>query len=213
MNAILLKVEVKYEHDVVLARQRTRHIAQLLNFDNQEQVRLATAVSELARNAFQYAGGGKVEFTLADEDATGPACFIIRILDKGPGIPHINDILAGHYVSNTGMGLGLVGAKRLVDDLAIDSDPTQGTRIQLTKHLPKNALVTHLELLSIISSALSKQEPQNPFEEIQRQNQELLVALDEVQRQKQMLSQLNQELEETNRGVMALSAPHLRVKN
>ncbi|MES2208130.1 MAG: ATP-binding protein [Pseudomonadota bacterium] len=205
MNAILLKVEVKYEHDVVLARQRTRQIAQLLNFDHQEQVRLATAVSELARNAFQYANGGKIEFSLADDSAETPANFMIRITDQGPGIPHIEAILSGQYISDTGMGLGIVGAKRLVDDLTIDSTSTRGTCIQLTKLLPKNLLVTHRELLSITSLALSQQAPQNPFEEIQRQNQELLVALEEVQRQKQMLTLLNQELEETNCGVMALS--------
>ena len=61
---LIMTVAIRYEQDVVLARQRTRQIAQYLGFDSQDQTRLATAVSELARNAFGYAGGGKVEFAI-----------------------------------------------------------------------------------------------------------------------------------------------------
>ena len=79
----LLTMEIRLEHDVVLVRQRARQIAGLLGFEAQDQTRIATAVSEIARNAFQYAGGGKVEF-LVDEQA--PAAFLIRVGDHGPGI-------------------------------------------------------------------------------------------------------------------------------
>lgn len=200
MDISLHKVEIKYENDVVLARQRARQIASLIKFDSQDQVRIATAVSELARNAYQYAGGGTVEFVTKLGE---PCKFIIRVTDNGPGICDLKLILNGEYVSKTGMGVGLVGAKRLMDDFHIQSTPA-GTMVELTKYVPGKVILTP-KSLSGIADILAKQEAQSPFEEIQRQNQELLAALDEVQRQQRLLTQLNQELEETNRGVLVLS--------
>src|SRR4030088_1416913 len=97
MNLSILSVRLQYEHDVVTARQRAKQIAELLGFDSQHQVRLVTAVSEIARNAFAYAGGGKVEFSI--EGATSPQIFLIRISDNGPGIPMLDEILEGRYQS------------------------------------------------------------------------------------------------------------------
>src|SRR5215217_3069391 len=101
----LLTVEVRTEQHVVLARQRARQVAELLGFDRQDQTRLATAVSELARNAFQYAGGGRVEFST--DDTTGGvvgsgAMLWVRVEDRGPGIPHLKEILDATYSSSTG---------------------------------------------------------------------------------------------------------------
>jgi signal transduction histidine kinase/AmiR/NasT family two-component response regulator len=202
MEAAILRIEIKYEHDVVLARQRTRQIAALLGLEGQDQVRVATAVSELARNAFQYAGGGKIEFFF---DSGDDQKLVVRVMDNGPGIANLKDILNGVYVSQTGMGLGLIGAKRLSDDFTIESNAETGTHIELTKFLPRKMVPITSAVLSDIADALSKQSPHNPFEEIQKQNQELLAALAEVHQQKNALSQLNRELEETNRGVLALS--------
>src|SRR5256885_16607873 len=95
-NDTLLKQEIRFEQDVVLARQRARQIAALLGFDAQDQTRLATAVSEIARNAFQYAGGGRVEY-LVDDSA--PQQFLIRVSDGGPG--------------GLGLGRGLIGQQCL----------------------------------------------------------------------------------------------------
>src|SRR5438045_1648377 len=107
----ILSVHLQHESDVVLARQRARQIAGLLGFEVQEQTRIATAVSEITRNAFAYAGGGTVEFQL--EGQTAPQVFIIRVADRGPGIAALSAILDGEYKSKTGMGLGLIGARRL----------------------------------------------------------------------------------------------------
>jgi anti-sigma regulatory factor (Ser/Thr protein kinase) len=76
-------VKIQFEHDVVLARQRAREIGGLLGFDPQDQVRIATAVSEIARNAFMYAAGGKVEFQI--EGQTAPPIFIILVSDRVRG--------------------------------------------------------------------------------------------------------------------------------
>src|SRR5579859_5080991 len=107
----LLRTEIRHEQDVVLARQRARQIAAALKFDSQQQTRLATAVSEIARNAFQYAGGGEVQFGLEGE--TAPQILLIRVSDRGPGIHDLRRILDGNYSSKSGMGLGIIGARRL----------------------------------------------------------------------------------------------------
>src|SRR5262250_3072960 len=103
----VLTVTIKYEHDVVAARQRARQIAGLLGFDSQDQSRIATAVSEIARNAFNYADGGKVEFQV-DGEATQQT-LLIEVKDQGPGIAELENVLQGQYRSSTGMGLGNVG--------------------------------------------------------------------------------------------------------
>ena len=106
----ILAVRLQDEHDVVLARQRTRQLAEFLTFDIQAQTRIATAVSEIARNALNYAGGGNIEFFL--EGQQSPQILLIRISDRGPGIAMLQQILDGQYTSPTGMGLGLLAAYR-----------------------------------------------------------------------------------------------------
>jgi signal transduction histidine kinase/CheY-like chemotaxis protein len=214
MSYPITNLTVEYEHDIVLARQRAREIAALLGFDNQDQTRIATAVSELARNAFVYAGRGRVEFEI--EGRTGPQLFVIRIGDSGPGIANLKEILEGRYASRTGMGLGLIGARRLVDQCEIHSDSKEGTKITLRKIMPRQApLVTTLSLRSLVDQ-LAQRRPPGPLEEIQQQNRELVRALAELRERQEELARINRELEDTNRGVVALyaeldeKATHLR---
>src|SRR5579862_8776193 len=127
MSVPLLTVILKYEQDTVAARQRARQIARLLGFDNQDQTRISTAVSEIARNAFNYAGGGRVEYML--EGKSAPQLFIVKISDAGPGIRDLEAILDGRYRSSTGMGLGIIGARRIMDQFQVDSIPGKGTTI------------------------------------------------------------------------------------
>src|SRR5436309_14427550 len=101
--SLILSVAIKYEHDVVAARQRAREIAQLLGFDTRDQTRIATAVSEIARNAFTSAGGGHVEFVV--EGRTAPQLFLVKVLAQGPGIPALPRILSGRCTSPTRRGL------------------------------------------------------------------------------------------------------------
>jgi signal transduction histidine kinase len=199
----ILTVEIRYEQDVVLARQRARQIAYQLGFDNQEQTRIATAISEIARNAFMYAGGGKAEFFLTKKL---PHALVIRVSDTGAGIDNLQAILNGQYESATGMGLGLVGARRLMDEMHINSAPGVGTIVYLIKHLNKQATVLTQQHIGQLVDRLLHQEAQNPYAEVQEQNQELLRTLAELQQRQEELAQLNQELEDTNRGVVALYA-------
>ena len=117
MRSSILTIDIRFEHDVVLARQRARQIAAAFGFDLQDQTRISTSTSELARNVYQYTGKGRVEFAV--ETGVGGPTLEITVSDRGPGIPDVDTILRGRYVSTTGMGLGILGAKRLMDAFSI----------------------------------------------------------------------------------------------
>ena len=131
MSRSILSIVIKYERDVVLARQRSSQLAALLGFDVQDQTRIATAVSEIARNAFTYAGGGRVEFRV--EGSTPPQLLVIAVTDQGPGIPDVELALRDGYTTGGGLGMGLGGARRLVSEMTIESTLGEGTRITVTK--------------------------------------------------------------------------------
>src|SRR5512141_1463887 len=134
----MLTYALNVQSDVVGARQRARQLSALLGFDPREQTRIATSVSEIARNAFRYAGGGKVEFEIEGE--TAPQLLVVRVSDEGPGIPNLDEVLDGSYHSSTGMGIGLIGSKRLMDRWDVHSVPGRGTTVTLGKLLPEGAL-------------------------------------------------------------------------
>lgn len=201
-RAPLLTTELRFEHDVVLARTRARQIAAELGFPGPQQTRIATAVSEIARNAFRYATGGTVSFAL--ETAEGKGQLAIRITDRGAGIPNLEQILSGRYRSKTGMGIGIAGTRRLMDRFEIETSAEAGTRVSLWKFLPGQVPLTPKEIARV-AGALAKGAPDNPFEEMQQQNQELVRALDEVETREHELARVNRELEVINRGVIALN--------
>ncbi|MFZ1006415.1 MAG: ATP-binding protein, partial [Candidatus Sulfotelmatobacter sp.] len=203
MKLTLLTMEVRYEHDVVLARQRARYVSAALKFDVQEQTRIATAVSEIVRNAFEYGGGGSIEFQL---DNGLRRMFLISIRDKGRGIRNLDEILGGKYVSKTGMGLGMIGAKRLMDDFQVETEPGKGTVVTLGKTIPtKFTRLSNTELNALLTT-IERKPSENPYEELEQQNKELMRTLEELRARQAELAQLNKELDETNRGVVALYA-------
>jgi len=199
----ILTIEIRFEHDVVLARQRSRQIAALLGFGHQDQTRISTAVSEIARNAFQYVGSAKVSFGV--DEVPEPAMFI-SVEDKGKGIPNLQEILDGRYSSKTGMGLGIVGARRLMDSFEIESARGKGTMVRLGKTLPPTQGTIRAQAVTKIAEELARRVPETPLEEIQQQNKELLRVLEELRGRTAELERLNHELEDTNRGVVALYA-------
>lgn len=203
MRLKLLTMDVRYEHDVVLARQRARTISASLKFDVQDQTRIATAVSEIVRNCFEYGGGGSVEFQVEN----GPQrMFLISIRDKGRGIPNLDEILGGKYVSQTGMGLGMIGAKRLMDHFQVQTELGKGTVVTLGKTVPsKFSRLSDAELNSLLAT-VERRPSENPYEELEQQNKELMRTLEELRARQVELAQLNKELDETNRGVVALYA-------
>jgi signal transduction histidine kinase/CheY-like chemotaxis protein len=209
----LFALSVQHEQDVVTARQRAGQLAALLGFDQSEQTRIATAVSEVVRNAFRYTGWGNVEYAVEGE--TAPQLFSIVVRDSGSGIPNLDDVLSGRYRSTTGMGIGIVGARRLMDRFQIESG-RHGTTVHLKRFLPRRAPFADTRKLEDVARAVADRKPVSLVEEFQRQNQELLRALNELNRRQDELVRLNRELEDTNRGVVALyaeldeKADHLR---
>src|SRR4051812_43137617 len=137
----LSRVDLRHDEGVVTARQRARDIAELLGFDRLEQTRIATAVSELARNARRYAGSGEVRFSCTATQLG------IAVVDEGPGIANLDEVLSGSYSSSTGLGRGLIGVRLLMDAFEISAPSGVGTRVAVAKRLPPRALVPDARLL------------------------------------------------------------------
>ncbi len=121
---------VSNDEHVLFVQKRCYAMARRF-FGSTDAVRLATAASELARNIYMYAQTGEIRLELHEGD--GFVTFIIIAKDKGPGIPNIQDILSGKYVSKTGLGRGLAGTKRLLDEFEVETAPGQGTFVRGAK--------------------------------------------------------------------------------
>jgi signal transduction histidine kinase/ActR/RegA family two-component response regulator len=196
----LLTLDLRTERDVVIARQRVRIVAEQLGFEGQDQIRIATACSEIARNAQRYAAGGRIECSLTDD--SNPSLRIV-VSDQGKGIKNLDEILDGRYQSSSGMGMGLIGSRRLMDRFNITTGKT-GTIVQMEKHLPRYRQQPRTsELKKLIERAVSTQSD-DLSEEVQRQNHALIVAMEQLQVRQAELERLNRELDDTNRGVVAL---------
>jgi len=121
------------EHDIVAARKLAREAAGELGFGMTDVTRIVTAVSELARNVFVYGGGGMMCCRVLS--VNGRIGLELVFEDQGPGIADIEEALQQGFTSGEGMGLGLPGARRLMDDMEIDSEPGRGTTITVRKWL------------------------------------------------------------------------------
>jgi signal transduction histidine kinase len=194
---------IESERDVVLARQRAWQLSELLGFDAQDRTRIATAVSELARNAYRYAGSGRVEYALSVDERPS---LEITIIDRGPGIARLEEILRGRYTSPTGMGLGILGARRLMDAFEIRTEQGVGTVVRVGKQTPPRTAPMTQQRIAALAAELARATPYDPTEEVARQNRELMATLDELGRRQEELLRLGRELEDTNRGVVALYA-------
>lgn len=203
MKTRILTLALKQEADIVLARQRARRIAELLGFGKQDQTRIATAVSEIARNAFAYGGGGTVSFTLEEGP---PSSLTAAIVDNGPGVADLDAVLTGQFVSEQGMGVGIIGARRLMDEFEIANRSEGGVAVSLTKYIPPARLRVTRKDIAELTKALADDTGLDPLDEQRRTNQELLTALDDVRARQEELAELNAELQDTNRGVVALYA-------
>lgn len=124
-------IEVVSEKDIVTARSAARGLAAQMGFGSIDQSRIATAVSELTRNVVRYATDGRGRVTLR-ETTSRPGIEIV-VSDGGPGIENIDLVLQDGYTSGGGMGLGLPGTKRLMDEMTIESSPGTGTTVVIRK--------------------------------------------------------------------------------
>lgn len=124
-------LEITANDSVVQARQLARTLAQECRLSLVEQTKLVTAASELARNTLIYGGGGTMTTSVVEE--RGRRGVRLVFADEGPGIPDLDLALTDGWTSGKGMGLGLSGSKRLVDDFLLDSVPGVGTTVTITK--------------------------------------------------------------------------------
>lgn len=122
---------LKSSNDVVLARQRVRQWAVELRFSLVDQTKLVTAASELARNAFDHGHGGAMTIEALSNGAKSGLRLTFE--DQGPGIPDIEQALKDGYTTGAGMGLGLGGSKRLVNEFSIESEVGKGTKVTVAR--------------------------------------------------------------------------------
>jgi serine/threonine-protein kinase RsbT len=124
-------IALRAEQDVVFARQSVRRLTQQIGFGIVDQTKMVTAASELARNAVIYGGGGEMQCELLSEG--NRRGLRLHFVDYGPGIPDVAQAMTDGWTSGTGLGLGLSGAKRLVNEFSIETAVGKGTRVTIVR--------------------------------------------------------------------------------
>lgn len=131
MNSGDIVVPVRSDVDILLARQKARSLVETLRFSSSELTLIATAISEIARNIVSYAGNGAVVLRLVHRGDTRGITIVAR--DQGPGIADLSRAMEDGYSTSGGLGLGLPGTRRLMDEFDVVSIPGKGTTITMTK--------------------------------------------------------------------------------
>jgi serine/threonine-protein kinase RsbT len=129
-------IDVGNPDDIVAARQAGHRLARELGFSLTDVTMIATAISEIARNITSYAGYGAIR--VAVQDREGRRALVVRAEDDGPGIANIERALDDGFSTGQGLGLGLPGARRLMDRLVVKSAPGKGTVVEMWKWIPSN---------------------------------------------------------------------------
>lgn len=135
IRAVRQPVPVRSDVDLMTVREAARKAAASAGFSLVNQTKLVTAVSELARNAVVHGGGGEVQVDTVTDGTTVRGVRLV-ITDSGPGIADIRQALEDGHTTGRGLGLGLGGARRLVDDFVIESEPGRGTMVTITMWVP-----------------------------------------------------------------------------
>ncbi|HMA23293.1 MAG: ATP-binding protein, partial [Gemmatimonas sp.] len=175
----LLTVAIRRENDILLARQRARQISQFLGFSSGDTARITTALSEVARNAFEYGGGGSATFAIEGQ-ALDRQDLLIRVVDEGVGIADTRAVLSPDFKSRTGLGIGLKGSRALMDRFEITSAVGRGTTVVMAKRLPWSASKFGAAEVARLTNELAKEGDATPLGELQVQNQTLLNTLQEL---------------------------------
>ena len=210
----ILPVGIDTEQDVVLVRQRARQISALLGFGAQDQVRIATVVSEVARCAISNFSGGRAIFSIQEFDKSQQLIVTIRIWEgKGKQVailaqPKDASSLAQPKEPSSQLSQfdqAIVSAHRLMDECQVEKDKDHEITVTLLKTLSAQQWIDQTRL-NKISEKLANTPAQNTYSEMQLQNQELVATLAELRARQDDLLELTHALEDTNRGVVALYA-------
>ncbi|WP_460722798.1 ATP-binding protein [Nocardia heshunensis] len=130
-------IAVNVSNDIVTARQAGLELAAKLGFSLSDRTMIATAISEVARNITSYAGTGEIRLGVQDREAR--RSMVVQAKDNGPGIPDIPRAMEDGFSTGRGLGLGLPGARRLMDGMVIESQPGHGTLVEMWKWVPTGA--------------------------------------------------------------------------
>jgi serine/threonine-protein kinase RsbT len=125
------RLEICSEHDILRARQQGRELAAEAGFTGSDLTLVATAISEIARNIVEYAGRGEISFTLVRDGQSRGIVVVAR--DEGPGIANIDQAMQDGYSTGRSLGLGLPGARRLMDEFEVESEAGRGTTVTMKK--------------------------------------------------------------------------------
>ncbi len=193
------EIYVRREADIVSVRDRVRRVARDLGFDSTTQIKVTTAISELTRNIYEYAQTGAITLAVAErDDATVGLQVVAR--DDGPGIDEarLHAIMRGSYRSGSGMGVGLAGTRRLMDEFEIETKLGEGTRITVIKWLPPAAAAVHGRVAEL-RSHFGEDADDSAVEEIVRQNRDLVAVLGVLDEKRHEMERLNRQLNDSNR--------------
>jgi len=193
-------IYVRREADIVKVRERVRRLAREMGFDSTTQIKITTAVSELTRNIYEYARSGAISLALAERGAAA-AGLQITARDEGPGIEEaqLRSILRGSFRSASGLGVGLIGTRRLMDEFDIQSRASEGTRVTVVKWLPPAQAEAVRGRADELRRFVSTDEDDSALEELARQNRDLVQILSELEENRERLERANRQLEESNR--------------
>ena len=137
VTADYVVIPVKMSGDIVTARQAGREMAAKHGFTLTDITMISTAISEVARNITSYAGTGEIRLSVRERE--GRRALVVQAQDQGPGIRDITRALEDGYSTGRGLGLGLPGARRLMDQLLVESAPGNGTLVEMWKWVPPGA--------------------------------------------------------------------------
>jgi signal transduction histidine kinase len=190
MRHRILSTPISTNLSLVAMRDRSRQIGELFGLDNVQRTRFVTAVSEIARNAIQFAGGGTLTFLVGDAtNADDTQCVIAQISDSGPGIVNLDELLREHRGRPNEAGVGIPGSRRMTDGFFIHSEPGKGTTVTLEMFLPRGTARLSGRDLSSRVEQLTRRKPQTPVEELEQQNREMLLTLEELRLKKAELEE------------------------
>ncbi|HEY0547304.1 MAG TPA: ATP-binding protein [Pyrinomonadaceae bacterium] len=192
------EIYVRREADTIKVRDRVRRLAREMGFDQTTQIKITTAVSEITRNIYEYAGSGAISLAVAERGEDVGLRVTAR--DDGPGIDEdtLRSILRGSYRSASGMGVGLSGTRKLMDEFDIQTATQQGTRVNVIKWLPRSKVAEVREHIENLRELLGDDLNDPMIAEIQRQNRDLVAVLGELEEKREELEEVNQRLQENN---------------
>jgi signal transduction histidine kinase len=191
-------IYVRREGDIIKVRDRVRRLARKMGFDATTQIKITTAVSEVTRNIYEYAQSGAISLALVERGLDFGLQMTAR--DDGPGINEatLRAIMRGSYQSNSGLGVGLSGTRKLMDEFDIQTTPGEGTRVTFIKWMSRAAAENIKDRLEELRAFFGQDADDSAVEELQQQNRDFVVILAELEEKREELEELNRQLNQSN---------------